>query len=500
MRDAWFLVLVFGFTAGVAFRSFVDLGFFFTIFLAVVAAALLLFFFVRRERNVFLVSLLIISFGLGIFRFDIGERNHGDPFLDARIGDHVSVIGTVSEEPDERIGRTNLTVDITELRDGENVQPIDTRVHIITERYPSFAYGDEIAISGKILLPKNFENEETGKIFDYVSYLAKDGIFYQFIRPNIERVGEEKGSVVKRGLLSLKHKFLNNVSRVIPEPESSLLGGLLVGAKQSLGEELLKNFRIAGVIHIVVLSGYNLTIVAEAIMRFFSFAPRMWGLSLGGAAIILFSIMTGAGATVVRASLMALLALIARATGRIYEITLALLLAGFVMLLYNPKILVFDPSFQLSFLATLGLIHFAPIAEKFFSWVPKNFGIRNVVSATLATQIAVLPLLLFMTGAFSLISLPANLLILPFIPLTMLFGFLAGVFSFVSYLLSFPFALITHLLLSYELAVVEYAVRIPLASIGGISVGVLFTISMYCVLLYVIWKLSSLKSKTNENH
>src|SRR3989344_2266646 len=162
--------------------------------------------------------------------------------------------------------------------------------------------------------PKNFEQADTGSPVDYVSYLEKVGILHQFLRPNISRIGEGKGNIIKRELLLLKHAFLDRVSRVIPEPESSLLGGLLVGAKQSLGKDLLDDFRTAGVIHIVVLSGYNLTIVAEAIMRFFSFMPRMWGLSLGGISIVLFSIMTRAGATVVRASIMALLALLARAT------------------------------------------------------------------------------------------------------------------------------------------------------------------------------------------
>jgi len=484
---------VFGFTAGVAFRSFVDLSPAFTALLVLVAIVLLFFFFVKQEKVLFFVSLAVISIALGISRFDISERTHGDPILDARIGGSIFVAGIVSEEPDERIGHTNLIVDILELTDSEKHYSVKTRARVTTERYPSFVYGNEISISGELLKPKNFENEDTGKIFDYVSYLAKDGIFYQLIRPQITLIGENKGNVIKGKLLSLKHAFLGNVSRVIPEPESSLLGGLLVGAKQSLGEELLNDFRIAGVIHIVVLSGYNLTIVAEAIMKFFSFAPRLWGLSLGGISIILFSIMTGAGATVVRASLMALLALLARATGRIYEITLALLLAGFIMLLYNPKILVFDPSFQLSFLATLGLIHLSPIIDKFLSWAPRNFGIREIISATLATQLTVLPLLLFMMGTLSLVSLPVNLLILPFIPLTMLFGFFAGVFGFVSSVLSFPFATIAYALLWYELKIVEYAVLVPFSSLNGFIIGIPFMVTIYIVLGYGMWLLSRVK-------
>jgi competence protein ComEC len=481
MRAQWFLVFVSGFTSGIALRSLFNLSGSFTAFSFFLAAVFLLLFFIKKEKKVFLVSLFLISFATGMVRFDLSDMYRGDPILDARIGTNVSVRGTISEEPDVRTSHTNLTVDLTQLDEHGKSERIHTRALVTVDRYPSWAYGAEIAISGKLLLPKNFTNEDTGNVFDYVSYLAKDGIFYQFIRPNISRLGEHKGNIVKDKLLALKHLFLDRVSRVIPEPESSLLGGLLVGAKQSLGKDLLDDFRTAGVIHIVVLSGYNLTIVADAMMRFFSFAPRLWGLSLGGGSIVLFSIMTGAGATVVRASLMALLALLARATGRIYEVTLTLLFAGFVMLLYNPKILIFDPSFQLSFLATLGLIHLSPFFERRLSALPNIFGIRQIVSATLSTQLVVLPLLLFMTGKFSIISLPVNLLVLPFIPLTMLFGFLTGVAGFISIFFSFPFAFIAHLFLWYELKVVEIASSLPFASIG-ISFGVWGLVTLYGIL------------------
>lgn len=498
MRAQWFLILVAGFTGGVAFRSFIDLGSAFTLFLIFAGVALFLFFTIKKDRKVFLVSLAIISVGLGMLRYDISDTHRGDPLLNNQIEKTVSVRGIISDEPDLRSDHTNLTVDITEINVGEAKHPIKTRALIITDRYPPWNYGDEISVTGKLLVPKNFEQSDTGRSFDYVSYLAKDGIFYQFIRPTISRTGEGKGNFIKRELLLLKHAFLDRVSRVIPEPESSLLGGLLVGAKQSLGKDLLDDFRIAGVIHIVVLSGYNLTIVADAIMRFFSFAPRMTSLMLGGGSIVLFSIMTGAGATVVRASIMALLALLARATGRIYEITLTLLFAGFVMLLYNPKILIFDPSFQLSFLATLGLIHGAPLLEKHLRFFPKSFGLRDIVSATLATQIFVLPLLLYMMGNFSIVSLPVNLLILPFIPLTMLFGFLTGIVGFISIFLSFPFAFTAHLFLWYELKIVEIAAAIPFASVGGFAFSGPSMFFVYAVATASIYVLNKRKDTKQE--
>jgi len=280
---------------------------------------------------------------------------------------------------------------------------------------------------------------------------------------------------------------------MIPEPAASLLGGLVVGAKRSLGADWLEKFRTVGVIHIVVLSGYNITIVAEFIMRLLAFLPRQIGFGAGALAIMFFAVMTGGSATVVRASLMAVLVIIARATGRIYGITRALLLAGFLMVLHNPKILVFDTSFQLSFLATLGLIYLSPAIERRLGFIPEKLQLRQIAAATIATQVFVLPLLLFQMGTLSLIAVPANLLILPTIPWTMLFGFLAGAIGFVSQIFALPFAFLAYVLLAFQLKIVALFAALPFAtiSIPYFPASALFA----CYAIFAFWKFFSTTSQ-----
>ena len=182
-----------------------------------------------------------------------------------------------------------------------------------------------------------------------------------------------------------------------------------------------------------------------------------------------------------RATIMALLVILARYIGRVYDVTTALYLAGFLMLIHNPKILVFDPSFQLSFLATIGLIYFAPVVEKYISFIPKNLGFRDIALSTIATQIFVTPLLLYMMGMFSLVALPVNLLVLFFIPITMLFGFLTGVFGFLGTIFSLPFAYITTFFLSYIIFVVEKFSSIQFASYT------IETVPIFIVLVFYIF-------------
>src|SRR3989338_10307312 len=160
-------------------------------------------------------------------------------------------------------------------------------------------------------------------------------------RPRVALLSGGQGSWFVEKLFAFKESFIANISRLIPEPHAALLGGLVVGAKQSLGKKLLDDFRTVGVIHIVVLSGYNITIIAYFIEWLFSRLRKNLRLTLASLGIILFAIMVGASATVVRATIMALLALMARSIGRTYMVTRALLIAGSLMLLHNPKILVF---------------------------------------------------------------------------------------------------------------------------------------------------------------
>lgn len=476
-----------GFTAGVFIRSIVIVDFYTASFIFFLASVVLLISYTTSSKEsskdkffyTKFLAIFVITCALGVMRFN---STIVTPLVLPPGGVEVTFKGVVVDEPDVRENQSKLTLrispDQTVTKEG-----FSGNVLIIGERYTDSKYGDEVLVSGKIKNPENYVDKGDTKVtqesFDYVSYLAKDGIYYQMIRPTIEVIGSGHGNPIKDVLFKLKHAFLSSINQQISEPESSLLAGLVVGAKQSLGKELLEDFRIVGVIHVVVLSGYNLTIVAQAMMRVFSFMPRVASLSLGGAGIIFFAIMTGGSATVVRASIMALLVLFAEGIRRDYDITRALLLAGFFMVMQNPHILVFDPSFQLSFLATVALIYLAPYIKKYFTWIPSRFGLQELAISTIATQLFVLPLLLYSMGTLSLVALPVNLLILPLIPITMFSGFMVGIIGFISSTLALPFVFITHLLLWYELKIVELFASLPFASVSISYFPFLFVTVIY---------------------
>jgi len=470
MNFSFFYLSVLSFIGGVAICSVFDLGFSFAGLFIFLSGVLFL---AQRGRDLplgksrpFLFAILFfLFFGLGFLRCSFSNNTQQRQMLDNLVGQKIFLVGVVSDEPDEREDNTKLTIvvsDISNLQFGGLVSKI--RVLATVPLYPQFEYGDQIEFSGLLQKPKNFQTEN-GREFDYISYLAKDSIFYQIFYPEIKLISKNQGNFIKEKLFALKRGFLGEIKKTIPEPQVSLLGGLLVGAKQSLGAELQADFRKVGLIHIVVLSGYNVTIIADFMMGLFSFLPRLLGMAFGAMSIILFAIMVGGSATIVRASIMALLVILAKVTQRANDMTRALFLAGFAMVLHNPQIVVFDPSFQLSFMATLGLIFLSPRLSKFFKFIPEKFYLREAVTATISTQIFVLPLLLYMMGELSVVAVFVNLLVLIMIPFTMLLGFLTGALGFVISWLALPFAFLANFLLSYELKVVEIFADLPFASV-----------------------------------
>lgn len=408
----------------------------------------------------------------------------------------VDGIGIVNEDPEIKESGQVLIIDVEKMTTTST--GIDANcsagflLKIKTKLYPKFNYGDRISFKGKLLKPINFLNkEDPDRQFDYEGYLAKSNIYYEMksaevvaIHTDLEPIPEQS---FKRFLFSLKRNFVNNLKQHLGEPHAALASGLVVGEKAALPSDLLMDFRIVGLIHIVVLSGYNITIVGAAIRKLLSFLPRVWGIVLGGFGIVAFGVLVGGGATVVRSCFMAGIALSADIIRRDYDVTRALIFVGLIMLIQNPMILFHDPSFQLSFLATLGLVLLAGPVEKRLGFVPESLGMRSVVAATIATQIFVSPYILYMMGNISIIGVVVNILVLPAIPITMLLVFLTGAVGMISFSVANVISWFTQLLLSYELFMVETFARLPFASVHIPAFSKWWVVGFYVVFALIYW-------------
>lgn len=238
----------------------------------------------------------------------------------------------------------------------------------------------------------------------------------------------------------------------------------MLGERSGLPKDLNDAFITSGLVHVVVLSGYNMSVVSENMLRITSFLPTVLNYGAATMLMILFALMSGAGATTVRALVMGVIAILARYLKRSADAMRALIVAGLGMALWNPHIILHDTSFILSMLATFGLITLSPSAEKILWWMPERFGVRAIAASTLSVQLFVLPALLYLTGVLSFLALPANILALPVVPTAMLMGFLAGVAGFVHPLLAFPFTVVADTLLRWMILVAQTEHSLPLSS------------------------------------
>lgn len=500
MQAKYFLGFIICFVVGVAVEEIFDLGISFAVFCLLLAVVLFLVRDVRMNtRAGYLVSLLFIGYALGVIRMDVSQMWSSDRALDSYQNMTVQLAGIIADEPDVREKYTNIVLEVNRVlyRGTEYVLDDDERVLVRVGEYPPYAYGDEVLMRGELVVPKNFINEDGERSFDYRAYLAKDDIFHQMYYPEVFVIAHEKGNVVQQKLFTLKHYFLGNIAENIAEPEASLAGGITLGAKQSLGDDLLAKFRETGVAHIVVLSGYNIAVVAGIISRLIMFTPFSVRLIMSALGITLFAVMVGGGATVVRATVMALVIILARMLGRESDALRVLVLAGGLMVFANPMILLHDVSFQLSFVATLAIVVFAPIVERYFLFVSSRV-FREIIVATIATQIFVLPLILYHMGTASLIGFISNIFILPVVPIAMIAVALVALFGGV-YVVGAVIAFLAYALLSYMVTLVELFARVPFASLHDIPFPFSALILAYALIGFFVVKNFSRGAKREKS-
>lgn len=471
MGSKVFWTVVFGFLFGVFLRSFVPLTYSFALSLALLGTslALLSLFEQKNARRTILASIALIACACGILRMGAATL-FGDPLLNQNLNTNVSLEGIVTAEPDVRDTSVRVYVQADHLVDGSSGEIVSAGVLAVLPAHSDIAYGDRVRLSGRLSLPEAFDTGE-GREFAYPEYLAKDGIGYEIERAQFERIGEPQYRIIgtpnyfSAGAIALKELFVHGLDTALPEPEAGLAAGITVGDKRSVGTELTDVFQRDSLVHMVVLSGYNITVVLNAIGKLLAWAPRMFG-SLGAIGTVLFfMLMTGGAASAVRSGLMALIAVYARTSGRLFVAERALGAVAFAMVLLNPWTLCFDPSFQLSALATLGLVLFTPIVARYLGWATERFGVREVLSATIATQLTVLPLLLYQSGTLSLVALPANLLALAPVPLAMLLSLVAGVFGIVLGHIASVIAIPAYIVLAYLIGVARLFAALPFAAL-----------------------------------
>ncbi len=329
----------------------------------------------------------------------------------------VLIQGVITEYPDKRPDKQYIIVETTTAQG----QAISVRSRISAAQ--SVSYGDKVVLRGVLLQPKSFITD-TGAIFDYRQYLLARSVVAEMQQARI--LSHEKNTThTVRSLLYRAREYTESVVASAVSPDSyGLVMGVLIGSRAGLTAEDMDIFRQSGLSHIIVLSGFNISIIAialEGLARGFGSSKRSTA-SLVIVSIGLFVVFSGGSPSIVRAGIMAGLLAFVGSNNVGYTSWRALLYAISIMIAYNPRIALYDIGFQLSASATLGIIYMLPVLKKTFSGITNRFELRETIATTVAAMIGTLPILIFVMRSFPALGIIANIVTVPLIPVYMAFS------------------------------------------------------------------------------
>jgi len=225
-------------------------------------------------------------------------------------------------------------------------------------------------------------------------------------------------------MIQIKQAFMAGLDTTLPKDSAAFMAGILIGSRSSLPKQVQEVLLVLGLSHIVAVSGYNLTILVGFLQRRFMKNWRWGGLIVSLWIILGFVVISGASASIMRAGIMCALFLLASYYGKRLNVLVCMSLVALVMIVFSPPSILSDIGWQLSFLSLFGIVVLSPKISQILP--SKPVLLNDILSVTLSAQLATAGLVAYKFGQISLIAPLSNLLIMPFIPILMLLGFVAA--------------------------------------------------------------------------
>ncbi|MEM9955113.1 MAG: ComEC/Rec2 family competence protein [Chloroflexota bacterium] len=423
-----------------------------------------------RETPYFWWGLAVFAIAFGGFRYTLVPQSSDLAQYNAVGG--ATLEGIIISEPDFRDDRVQFQLSAETIQFGGESISTSGLVLVNAPRVADVTYGDVIRVTGELRTPAEYDT------FSYADYLARQGVFSILDRAIIEVVDTNQANPALRQLLQWKTVLEQRIADALPDPESALLTGILLGNERGIAPNLSDDFSRVGASHVIAISGFNMAIIAGLVMGILEkpFKDRKWVATIIGIIVLaIYTILVGANAAVVRAAVMSSLLVIAPQLNRRSFVPASLAFVSILMSLFNPLVL-WDLSFQLSFFAVLGLALFTEPLERGFdriiaSIIPHPYAKRvsaflnEPIVVSIAALIMTMPLTILYFGRLSLVSLLVNLLIVPVQAYILFFGGSALLLSLISPQLAQLIFWLNMLLLQWTIGVVRFFGNLTFADI-----------------------------------
>ncbi|MGD0855969.1 MAG: DNA internalization-related competence protein ComEC/Rec2 [Dehalococcoidia bacterium] len=404
----------------------------------------------------------------------------------------VRVEGSISNPPETQKTSVEFRLSANSITVDNLTYGVSGDVLVHAPFYKQLHYGDRIRLTGKLENPPQF-NE-----FDYRNYLSNQGIYSIINYPRLEILETDNWFSPLSWIYDLRSRLTDSLSACLPEPQGSLAQAILLGIRSSLPPSLVQAFYATGTTHLIAISGMNLTIILGMMLpltiRLFGRRNQVY-IWLSLLFIWLYTILTGLPPTVVRATIMGSVFLIAELLGRQRNAVAAMSFAGAVMVAIEPRVL-WDTSFQLSFLSMLGLVLISPYLIRMLNYGTRSDSrsymqsIKSVIvttfAATAAAIIATFPITTLNFRTFSLVGAPATFFAMPSFPAIMVTSMLTAFAGVIWQPAGIFFGWIAWLFLSYFELIVKLFSAIPIAYVSNINIQPWQVIAYYAGLTCIV--------------
>lgn len=286
-----------------------------------------------------------------------------------------------------------------------------------------------------------------------------------------------------------RRRFAAGMETALPEPQASFAMGIIVGQRSNLPETLKTAFLMVGLTHIIAVSGYNLTIIINALQKFNTKASKRLVAIVIAILATLFVIVAGASASIVRAYLVSMLSLLAGVYGRSFKPLNLIFFVAALTAYMNPRNIWSDISWYLSFLAFYGVLVVSPMIVRALGERVSASIVLAAVVESISAEIMCLPLLLLIFGQMSFIGLLANALVVPLVPMAMFLGFIAGAAAMFNLWLVGWISLPAKFLLSFILTIVQNLAALPKIFASDVYINTWTTIFCYTVIFTISIKM-----------
>ena len=471
------------------------------IIISIIAAIFLL----RRESNKTFIPFCIIFFLLGVLRFqavDILPTNNISNYA----GDEIRVEGIIREQPRIRLNAdesylVRYVVDVKSIR--KNQQDIVVTGGLnLNARYknqndiPTALIGYKISAYGKVRKPLNYNNP--GQL-DIITMLKNDGINASLSAGKrgveIEEVEGSFWTKFLRLMAAIREHYKESMRQVMSNEDASAIFAMLFGGYEGLKPELTESFITTGIVHILSVSGSHMSLLAAVTAWFCNYfnLNRRIKLLIGLIIIGSYTVLSGFIFPVIRSAFMGFLVFLAVSSEKYSQNSRRSLSIIAILILLHSPLALFHISFQLSFIATAGLIYLAPMINKFLH---SKFNLKNKVldftimslSVTLSALIFSQPIIAWYFNQLSVSSLLSNLIVIPILETVIILGLFAGTFGlFLPFIAKFVFLFDSLIFgLAYELNKIIAA--LPASNIYFPTMNFAWSILYYLILIIIIQK------------